>query len=360
MKRPGDDDNPQESHFALLPHEESGERVDHDGNEPEMTARDGQGEKRNIELEYETPNTIKFLWLGTYFFFSLMLTLYNKLVLGSFRFPWLLTSLHATFASVGTAVLLKLGYFKLSHLGRKEHATLAAFSVLFTANIAVSNLSLSLVSLAFFQIIRTTVPLFTVGIYRIWFSRLYATSTYISLLPIVLGAGLTTMGEYKYSTFGLLVTCLGVVLAAVKTVTTNRLMTGTLALPSIELLLRMSPLAAIQALLYAILSGELSAFADKMAHREGNVSNFATILFLLGNGLLAFLLNVSSFQTNKLAGALAISVCGNLKQVLTVVLGIFTFGDFAVDIWNGTGMLLAMTGCVMYSKAELDSKSRKK
>lgn len=137
-------------------------------------------------------------------------------------------------------------------------------------------------------------------------------------------------------------------------------MTGTLALPSIELLLRMSPLAAIQALLYAILSGELSAFADKMAHREGNVSNFATIFFLLGNGLLAFLLNVSSFQTNKLAGALAISVCGNLKQVLTVVLGIFTFGDFAVDIWNGTGMLLAMTGCVMYSKAELDSKNRKK
>jgi hypothetical protein len=137
-------------------------------------------------------------------------------------------------------------------------------------------------------------------------------------------------------------------------------MTGTLALPSVELLLRMSPLAAIQAFLYALLSGEFSAFASKMAHREGDVSIFATIGFLLGNGLLAFLLNVSSFQTNKLAGALAISVCGNLKQVLTVILGIFTFGDFAVDVWNGTGMFLAMAGCVMYSKAELDSKRRKR
>lgn len=37
---------------------------------------------------------------------------------------------------------MKAGYFKLSHLGRKEHLILAAFSVLFTANIAVSNLSL--------------------------------------------------------------------------------------------------------------------------------------------------------------------------------------------------------------------------
>ena len=136
-------------------------------------------------------------------------------------------------------------------------------------------------------------------------------------------------------------------------------MTGSLALPSIELLLRMSPLAALQSLIYATFSGELSAFAKNMAEREPG-STLTTVLFLLGNGMLAFLLNVSSFQTNKVAGALAISVCGNLKQVLTVVLGIFTFGDFAVDAWNGCGMFLAMAGCVLYSKAELDSKRRKK
>jgi hypothetical protein len=136
-------------------------------------------------------------------------------------------------------------------------------------------------------------------------------------------------------------------------------MTGSLSLPSIELLLRMSPLAAMQSLIYATLSGELRAFAGTMYARESG-STMTTIIFLLGNGVLAFLLNVSSFQTNKVAGALAISVCGNLKQVLTVVLGIFTFGDFAVDAWNGSGMFLAMFGCVLYSKAELDSKRRKK
>jgi hypothetical protein len=38
---------------------------------------------RPVELEYETPNTVKGIWLGTYFFFSLLLTLYNKLILGS-------------------------------------------------------------------------------------------------------------------------------------------------------------------------------------------------------------------------------------------------------------------------------------
>lgn len=74
----------------------------------------------------------------------------------------------------------------------------------------------SLVSLAFFQIIRNTVPLFTVLIYRIWFSRSYATATYLSLVPIVVGAGMCTAGDYNYTILGLMVTIGGVMLAAVK------------------------------------------------------------------------------------------------------------------------------------------------
>lgn len=36
----------------------------------------------NLDHEYSIPSHVKFTWLGTYFFFSLLLTLYNKLVLG--------------------------------------------------------------------------------------------------------------------------------------------------------------------------------------------------------------------------------------------------------------------------------------
>jgi hypothetical protein len=245
--------------------------------------------------------------------------------------------------------------------------------------------------LAFFQIIRTTVPIFTVILYRIWFSRSYFFNTYLSLIPIIIGAGLTTVGEYHFSAPGLLITLLGVVLAAVKvsphdlssisgffrqpkfprmnicdqllhkigdtqTVTTNRLMTGPLALPSIELLLRMAPLAAVQSFIYAAVSGELHAFAEAISNRGVETSTLSTVVFLIPNGLLAFLLNVSSFQTNKLAGALTMSVCANLKQVLTVALGILYFGDFVVDIWNATGMFITLAGAALYSKVELDSK----
>ncbi|KAJ5344806.1 Drug/metabolite transporter [Penicillium brevicompactum] len=351
-------DEQEEAELALLS-SDSGSVTGSD--DLEANHKVEQSTPTTTEPEYQTPTSVKFMWLGSYFFFSMMLTLYNKLILGSFKFPWLLTCMHTTFASIGTLVLLKLGRFKLSRLGRKEHLILVAFSVLFTANIAMSNLSLSLVSLAFFQIIRNTVPIFTVLIYRGWFGRSYQMATYLSLCPIIIGAGMTVVGEYRYSALGLFITVFGVVLAAVKTVTTNRLMTGSLALPSMELLFRMSPLAAIQSFVFALLAGEIPEFANTMSQRaaeSSKLATMATVAFLLGNGLLAFFLNVSSFQTNKLAGALTISVCGNLKQALTLAIGIFIFKDFTVDLLNGTGILLVLAGCAFFSKAELDSKKK--
>lgn len=251
---------------------------------------------------------------------------------------------------------MHFGYFKLSRLGRRENLALVAFSALFTANIALSNLSLAMVNVAFYQTMRMLCPIFTVIIFRAYYGRTYSTMTYMSLLPLILGAAMTTVGEMKFSDAGFVLTILGVVLAAVKTVVTNRFMTGSLALPPVEFLMRMSPLAAMQALACALATGEVSAFREALATSQ--MSSISTFFSLAGNGILAFLLNISSFNTNKLAGALTMTVCGNLKQCLTVLLGIFIF-DVSVQLLNGTGMAVTMLGAVIYSKAELDNKKKK-
>lgn len=48
----------------------------------EANATRNDPKNQNLEHEYSIPAAIKFTWLGTYFMFSLMLTIYNKLVLG--------------------------------------------------------------------------------------------------------------------------------------------------------------------------------------------------------------------------------------------------------------------------------------
>jgi hypothetical protein len=133
-------------------------------------------------------------------------------------------------------------------------------------------------------------------------------------------------------------------------------MTGSLALPPVEFLMRMSPLAALQALACATATGEVGGFWELI--NSGEVSLPPAIASLTGNGFLALLLNISSFNTNKVAGALTMTVCGNLKQCLTVLLGIALF-NVVVDWLNGAGMAVTMVGAGIYSKAELDNKKRK-
>lgn len=221
-------------------------------------------------------------------------------------------------------------------------------------NIAMSNVSLAMVSIPFHQIMRSTTPVFTVLIHRLYYNRTYSYSTYLALIPLVSGVGLATYGDYYFTTLGFVCTLLGALLAAVKTVATNRLMTGSLALPPLELLYRMSPLACMQALAISSATGELARF--KVFYSSAYFTN-SLVLALLGNGLLAFFLNVSSFQTNKVAGALTMTVCGNVKQCLTVLLGIVLF-SVKVQALNGVGMVIALGGAAWYSAVELRRKTQ--
>ena len=84
-----------------------------------------------------------FAWLTTYFVLNLALTIYNKLVLaGNFPFPYTLTAIHCLFGTLGSHICLKQGIFKRARLTSRDTALVTLFSVLYTVNIIVSNLSL--------------------------------------------------------------------------------------------------------------------------------------------------------------------------------------------------------------------------
>ncbi|KAI9715829.1 MAG: UAA transporter [Chrysothrix sp. TS-e1954] len=306
--------------------------------------------------EYTIPTRTKFLYLAGWFALNLSLTIYNKAILHDFHYPWLLTTLHATSLSVGCFALLLRGYFTLTTLTLRDNLYLTAFSLLFTFNIALSNLSLDAVSVPFHQIARSLCPVFTILIYRLYYSRTYSTPTYLSLVPIILGIALATYGDIYFTPLGFALTLLGVLLSSLKTVVSNRLMTGSLRLPALEILLRMSPLAASQSLILSYTTGELALFHRDLLAR-GYLTN-AKVLALAGNGALAFALNISSFATNRLAGALTLTVAGNLKQCMTILVGVAVF-KVRVTGWNGLGMGVASIGAAWYSKVELDARGRR-
>ena len=213
-----------------------------------------------------------------------------------------------------------------------------------------------MVSVPFHQTVRASTPVFTVAIYRFCFSSVYDTATYISLVPVILGVMLASYGELDATVVGFFLTLLGTILAAVKTVATNRLQTAGLHLGALELLYRMSPVACLQSLIMAYLCGELGQFQQLVAQpsRVG-VQDAIALGF---NGIIAFALNVISFDANRCTGALTMTIAANVKQVLTVILAVMIW-HIKVGSTNACGIALTLIGGAWYGRVEVVGKSKK-
>lgn len=213
----------------------------------------------------------------------------------------------------------------------------------------------------------------------------------------MVGVPLATFGDYYFTTLGFVVTFLGTALASLKTIVTNKVQVGEFKLHPLDLLLHMSPLSMLQTLICATAVGEVSSFwallngvgdgnavetvaviGDKIATPSTSVvsDTFTTgcLIALLGNGIIAFLLNYVSFTANGktsplmmcVAGKLGVDVCadvvcshcqklGNMKQVMSIILSVLIF-SLKVNWINGIGIILTLVGGAWYAVIEMERK----
>ncbi|KAG9226731.1 hypothetical protein CCMSSC00406_0008431 [Pleurotus cornucopiae] len=103
----------------------------------------------------------------------------------------------------------------------KETLVIVAFSVLYTINIVVSNMSLGLVTVPFHQVVRSSAPFFTIALSAGVLGQHASKAKIISLIPVIAGVGFATYGDYYFTPWGFALTLLGTLLAALKTVITH-------------------------------------------------------------------------------------------------------------------------------------------
>ncbi|KAF5352023.1 hypothetical protein D9758_009410 [Tetrapyrgos nigripes] len=330
----------------------------------------------------------RLLWLALYFVFNLGLTLYNKIVLVRFPFPYTLTAVHALFGALGSWLLAYTGVHTPSKLSRKQFTVLLIFSSLYTINIAVSNLSLQLVTIPFHQVVRAATPIFVIVLSAVFFGKSSSSAKIAALIPVIMGVAIATYGDYYFTTWGLLLTLLGTLLAALKTIFTNVLQSPSkpltasqsqsshpsalllkisrfspttllsnarLQLHPLDLLNLLSPLAFIQCLILAQLTGEMGKVQVYFVQEMTRWKLFSLAL----NGCIAFGLNVVSFSANKKVGALGITVAANVKQVLTILIAVFLF-NLTITPMNMGGILLTLMGGAWYARVEYIEKEMKR
>lgn len=91
-------------------------------------------------------------WLILYFVLNLVLTLYNKVLLVSFPYPYTLTATHALFGLAGGTYLRLIKVYEPRSLCGSGHVIVVTFSILYSVNIAISNASLGLVTVPVSQL----------------------------------------------------------------------------------------------------------------------------------------------------------------------------------------------------------------
>eukprot|EP01056_Protomagalhaensia_sp_Gyna25_P005700 Protomagalhaensia_sp_Gyna_25__5699@NODE_812_length_2564_cov_458_831287_g640_i0_p2_GENE_NODE_812_length_2564_cov_458_831287_g640_i0NODE_812_length_2564_cov_458_831287_g640_i0_p2_ORF_typecomplete_len377_score35_60TPT/PF03151_16/5_1e59UAA/PF08449_11/1_8e22SLC35F/PF06027_12/1_5e08EamA/PF00892_20/0_00019EamA/PF00892_20/0_0052Nuc_sug_transp/PF04142_15/4_8e05Nuc_sug_transp/PF04142_15/0_043PUNUT/PF16913_5/2_4e06CRTlike/PF08627_10/6_8e05CRTlike/PF08627_10/1_5e03_NODE_812_length_2564_cov_458_831287_g640_i len=283
-------------------------------------------------------------YLVAWFIINIAITLSSKAMFSNFKFPYpmMLTAAHCAVTGVGSQIAASLNCYEYTAVNVHIIRDLIFFSLVFTVNIWLSNYGLLVVSVSVHQVFRTTIPLFTMVLSLVIYQESYPWRMVPSVILVILGVAATVFGDVETTLYGAFVVAAGCAFSSLKGIMTQKAQIGKKGLHAFDLLRVVCPMAVLELLVLGIANGELAALiVDAPDLPLWTIPN----LFL--QGLLAFVLNFVSFKCVALKNPLTMNIAGNIKQIVTPLLGVMIVGGQITPILI-LGLIVTFVGAIWY------------
>jgi len=319
-------------------------------------------------------------WLLIWTLNNIGVTLLNKAAFSTvnFNYPYFLSFVHMACNSFGSQLVLRsiarskkkvssshqqpqealilrlVGDVTRKELNKQGRNMVLAFSIIFSLNIAIGNVSLHHVSVNFNQVMRSLVPAMTIFM-EIGLGKKISTRRQLAVLPIIMGVAMACFGDMSYTGLGFFYTVFCIILAALKVVASGHMLTGELKLHPVDLLGHMAPLAMCQCLILSIATGEYTSILSRWNLEFSPFVNPYPLFIVFLSGICSFSLNICSLMANKVTSPLTLCITANVKQVLMIIISTILFKT-DIAFLNGIGICVVLAGSARYSYVSLMEK----
>jgi solute carrier family 35 protein C2 len=292
-----------------------------------------------------------------WFFFSAILSSYNKYVFGerhmNFPCPLLLTSVHFLvqwlFSTVACACFPEqLGSKRVAIMTWKEWAIISVPCGLVTAfDVGLSNLSLVRITLTFYTMVKSSTPIFVLGWAYIFKIERITLPLICVILFIASGEFLTVYGEVDFDRLGFFLCLNASILSGLRWTLVQSLL-QTLNPPLESTILTMKLLAPSMFWSMLVLSAIVEKPWIKLSDaKEGDDGLLFVSMLGLAGGIFAISMILCEFYLILRASAIILMIGGVVKELTTIALGISVFGD-KLNWINSIGVCIVFLGVLSY------------
>jgi len=290
-----------------------------------------------------------FVVASSYGITSIAITFFNKAVFSVYDFG------ASNFLTLGQTVLsicflIVLKYFKVIHYSDFSVATaqkLASLGIAFTAMVVTGLAALKYVNVPMYSALRRLTTFIVIIAQFIIMKKRVSREEFLSVVAMVFGALIASAGDLSFDFWGYCLVVLNCGTTAWYLVLITKKQQET-KLDSFGLMFynNMFSIPVLLCTVWFIETDVLYSF--KQWHSAG----FQIVFFM--SCLLAFALNYFVFLCSIVNSPLATSIAGQLKSIISTLLGLVMFGGVVLTISLSIGLGISTIGGLWYGKVKYD------